>query len=239
MPGTTDTIEVRAADQAGWSNWASFVVTAPLVIQTDTGAYGSTSLAELANNYFLYAAGTTNGPELQSDGAALTAGEFGGWTPIGAVQTATGYDVAWKDASAGVYTVWSTDGNGNYLANIIGAVSGNNYALELFETMFNQDLNGDGAVGVPTTVIQVDGSTSLTEIGHYYFLYDSGSDPALKYGGMAVAAGEFGAWTPIGAVQTATGYDVALKDPSSGLYTVWMHRQQRQLYRQRDRRVAG
>ena len=61
----------------------------------------------------------------------MTAGEFGGWTPIGAVQTASGYDVAWKDASAGLYTVWSTDSNGNYVANIIGAVSGNSYALEI------------------------------------------------------------------------------------------------------------
>ena len=37
----------------------------PTVIQTDTNSSVSTSLAELGNNYFLYAAGTTNGPELQ------------------------------------------------------------------------------------------------------------------------------------------------------------------------------
>ena len=78
----------------------------------------------------------------------MTAGEFGGWTPIGAVQTASGYDIAWKDASAGLYTVWSTDGNGNYIANIIGAVSGNSYALESLETTFHQDLNGDGVIGL-------------------------------------------------------------------------------------------
>ena len=62
VPGTNDTIEVRAADQAGWGSWASFVATAPpLVIQTDTNSYGSTSLAETVDHYFLYAAGTTNG----------------------------------------------------------------------------------------------------------------------------------------------------------------------------------
>ena len=180
VPGTTDTIEVRAADQAGWSNWASFVVTAPLVIQTDTGPYGSTSLTEIGNNYFLYAGGTTNGPELQFNGAAVTAGEFGGWTPIGAVQTASGYDIAWKDASAGLYTVWSTDGNGNYVANVIGVVSGNSYALESLETTFHQDLNGDGVVGLNPTVIQTDTnnssvSTSLAELGNKYFLYAAGT----------------------------------------------------------------
>ena len=55
----------------------------------------------------------------------VVAGEFGGWVPIGAVQTASGYDVAWEIPGANEYTVWSTDSNGNYIANIIGAVAGN------------------------------------------------------------------------------------------------------------------
>ena len=42
---------------------------------------------------------------------------FGGWTPIGAEQTAGGYDVAWKIPGADQYTVWSTDSNGNYISN--------------------------------------------------------------------------------------------------------------------------
>ena len=63
--------------------------------------------------------------------AAVTVGEFGTWTPIGAVQVAGGYDVAWHDPSSGLYTVWSTDSNGNYLSNLIGAVAGNNSALEI------------------------------------------------------------------------------------------------------------
>ena len=91
------------------------------------------------------------------------------------------------NASSGSFTVWSTDSNGGYVANVIGAVSGNSYALETLETTFNQDLNGDGTVGLPTKVIQVDGSTSLKEIGPNYFLCQSGSGPALKYGGAAVA----------------------------------------------------
>ena len=78
----------------------------------------------------------------------MTAGEFGGWTPIGAVQVAGGgYDVAWKITGTGQYTVWSTDSNGNYLVEFIGAVSGNSTALESLETTFHQDLNGDGVIG--------------------------------------------------------------------------------------------
>ena len=44
--------------------------------------------------------------------------------------------------------MWSTDSNGNYLSNLIGAVAGNSTALEDFETIFNQDLNGDGTIGI-------------------------------------------------------------------------------------------
>jgi serralysin len=80
----------------------------------------------------------------------VTTGEFGTWTPIGAVQVSGGYDVAWHDPSSGVYTVWSTDSSGNYLSNLIPAVPGNNTSLESLETTFNQDLNRDGHIGIPS-----------------------------------------------------------------------------------------
>ena len=186
-----------------------------VVIQTD----GSTALTEVGNNFFLYTSGT--GPELKYGGAAVTAGEFGAWTLIGGEQTASGYEVAWKNAATGQYTAWNTDSSGNYVSSLFGAVSGTDTALESLETTFHQDLNGDGTIGAPTVVIQTDGSTALTEVGNNFFLYTSGTGPELKYGGAAVTAGEFGAWTPIGAIQTANGYDVAWKMAGADQYTVW------------------
>ena len=79
------------------------------------------------------------------------AGQFGAWTPIGAEQTASGYEVAWKITGADQYTVWNTDSSGNYVSNIVGVVSGTSTALESLETTFHQDLNGDGMIGVPVT----------------------------------------------------------------------------------------
>jgi serralysin len=154
----------------------------------------------------------------------VTAGSEGAWTPIGAVQTASGYDVAWKVTGTNEYTIWSTDSNGNYVSNLIGGVSATSAALEAFEPIFDQNLNGTG--DLTTTVIQTDNSTSLTEVGNavssvYYLDNSGGSGPALKYEGVDVTAGGEGAWTPIGAVQTASGYDVAWKLTGTNEYTIW------------------
>ena len=195
------------------------------VVQKD----GSTSLTEVANQFYLYGS-SGSGPALRYNGANVTAGEFGTWTPIGAVRTASGYDVAWKNTGTGQYTVWSTDSNGNYKGKLTGggAVSGASSALESLEPVFHQDLNRDGVIGLTrkvvqtTKVVQKDGSTSLTEVANQFYLYgSSGSGPALRYNGANVTAGEFGTWTPIGAVRTASGYDVAWKNTGTGQYTVW------------------
>ena len=89
------------------------------VIQKDTNSFGSTTLSESDSQFYLSSSGPD--PALQYAGAAVTAGEFGAWTPIGAVQTASGYDVAWKNTATGQYTVWTTDSNGNYTGNLTGA----------------------------------------------------------------------------------------------------------------------
>ncbi|MGO9685144.1 MAG: hypothetical protein ACLPTZ_21650, partial [Beijerinckiaceae bacterium] len=184
-------------------------------IRTD----GSTSLTGVANEYFLDNSGGSD-PALQYHGSDVTAGEFGAWVPIGAVQTASGYDVAWEIPGANEYTIWTTNSNGVWLSNT-PILSGTSYALESYESIFNQDLNGSTVTGVPM-VIQTDGSTSLTQVWYNYFLDNSGgSDPALQYHGSGVTAGEFGAWVPIGAVQTASGYDVAWEVPGANEYTIW------------------
>ncbi len=54
-------------------------------------ALGSTSLIEVGNNFYLNSNSSGSGPELKYAGAAVVAGQFGGWTPIGVEQTASGY----------------------------------------------------------------------------------------------------------------------------------------------------
>jgi Tryptophan-rich Synechocystis species C-terminal domain len=134
---------------------------------TQTGPQINTTahITQVGKDYFLYNVSGT-GPELKIGGAAVTVGEFGSWTPMASVQVAGGgYDVVFNIASIGQYTAWSTDSNGNYVTQLFGAVSGNSAALESLETTFDQDLNGDGAIGLfaaPSTTMRISSTLSGT-----------------------------------------------------------------------------
>ena len=120
----------------------------PSPVPTVIESFGSTSLAQSGSNYLLEPNGGT-AVKLSYGGAPVTAvRQFGSWTPIGAEQTATGYEVAWRVPGTDQYWVWSTDSNGNYVADT-GIVSGMSAALESLEPSFQQDLNGDGTIGAP------------------------------------------------------------------------------------------
>ena len=165
-PGTIDTLEIRAEDATGWSAWASFTVTAsPLVIQTDTSSFGSTSLTEVGNQYYLYNSSGI-GPALKYERRGRCGRSEPTGSPIGAVQTASGYEVAWKLTGADEYTVWNADSNGNYVSSAIGVVSGTSYCAGIDRAHVSARLErrwGDRSSqdGDPT-----DGSTSLTEVGN-------------------------------------------------------------------------
>jgi len=134
---------------------------------------GTTTLLTDGTYYYLQIG---NGPavELSYNGAPVTVGEYGAWTPIAAQQTATGYEVALEEVGANQYGVWDTDSSGNYVSASLSNVSGTSAALESIEASFNDDLNGDGIIGVPlpsnATVIESSGTTSLLTDGTYYYL---------------------------------------------------------------------
>src|SRR5437763_11901852 len=130
-------------------------------------------MGDMSNNFYCNTIMSYSGPSLKYAGAAFaSSGQVGTWTPIGAEQTASGYEVAWKMPGADQYTVWNTDNSGNYTNSPVGVVSGASVALQSLESSFHQDLNGDGSIGPVTTVIESFGLTRLTEAGNGYFLFD-------------------------------------------------------------------
>ena len=145
---------------------------------------GSTSLGQVGSNYFLYPNGGS-AVELSYQGAPVEAGQFdpygGPWALVGAEQTASGYVVAWKVIGADQFEVWNTDPSGNFVSSS-GVVSGTSAVLESFEPSFQQDLNGDGSIGLKINVIESIGSTSLEQDGSNYFLHpNGGSAVELSY----------------------------------------------------------
>jgi hypothetical protein len=213
-----------AVSGAGLVQVGPAVAAAEALIRIAIESHGSTSLRQVGENYFLDSISSGTGPELKYGGAPVTAGEFSTVVPIGAEQTASGYDVAWKVTATGQYTAWETDSNGNFIANITGVVAGNSIVLESLENTFQQDLNGDGTTGLVGRAIESHGSTSLLQVGNNYDLesISSGTGPELQRGGAAVTVGEGGSWKPIAAERVAGGgYDVAWENPSTGQYSVW------------------
>jgi len=157
----THTLTAKAADAAGNVSAASQSVsnaisgTSPTQGPTkQVEAAGATSLVESSGKYYLNST-SGSGPTLKYAGKDFVDGQDGSWTPIGAEKTATGYQVAWKEAGTGLYTAWNTDNNGNYVSHISaltgsasgGAVSGTSSGLKSLESSFHQDLNGDGQIG--------------------------------------------------------------------------------------------
>ncbi|UVO39188.1 M10 family metallopeptidase C-terminal domain-containing protein [Bradyrhizobium arachidis] len=189
---------------------------APHVIES----LGYTSLVEVGSNYFFNPVAGGSGPEFSYGGAPVAQGQFA-WSLIGVEAITGGYEVAWKSGSQ--FTVWYTDNNGNYMSSA-GVLAANGNTLQAFETSFHQDLNGDGAIGVPSSaggmVIESYGSMSLVQTGSNYFFHPvaGGSGPEFSYGGAPVAQGQF-AWSLIGVEAITGGYEVAWKSGSQ--FTVW------------------
>src|SRR5437763_4522307 len=99
-------------------------------------------------------------------------------TPIGVEKVGSGYEVAWKAGSADQYIVWNADSNGNYTGSATGIVSGSEYALQLLETTFHQDLNADGTTGPKTITIEASGTTHLDQVANEFFLQSEEHTPA-------------------------------------------------------------
>jgi len=181
-------------------------------------AFGQTRLAQNGNNFFL---STGGGPNLaiKFGGSNVVPNRFGAWVPIAAEQTASGYQIAWKFGSADQYTIWTTDSSGNYITN---SNVMNGFAVSAYESSFSQDLNGNVSIGTSVLMIEWAGQTQLTQTGDHFVVHYGASSVAISFGGSNIVPNQFGAWTPIGAEQTAGGgYQIAWKFGSADQYTIW------------------
>lgn len=111
---------------------------------------GATTLIQVGSGWIMTPIGASAGPQL-GGARPFVAGDVGAWTPIAVEAAETGFVVVLKNGAADQYSVWNTDADGNYLWTAIGTVVGYDDAIESRETLFRQDLNGDGTIGLAVT----------------------------------------------------------------------------------------
>ena len=161
------------------------------------------------------------------NGSPVTVGGIWRLGSIAAQQTATGYEVVLEEVGANLYGVWDTDSSGNFVSAPVSNVSGASAALESMEVSFDDDLNGDGTIGVP-----VPSNAVLIEFIRHDQLVAGGKhlshSAEWRRSGSAdlwrAAGGSRRIWrleTPIAAQQTASGFEVAWRTPGADVYQVW------------------
>ncbi|WP_166145669.1 hypothetical protein [Methylosinus sp. RM1] len=193
---------------------------------------GNIALVAAGNYYGLYgkdgSGNPTTGPLLRYEGAAVTAGQFSGWSPAAAAQTAGGYVAALRSADNASYSIWNVDAGGNYVTSV--GLEKNDPRLWSYETQFNFDLGGDGRIGAPLSpsgVIENAGNVALVAVGGYYGLYgmDSAGNPTrgplLRYQGADVTEGQFSGWSPAAAEKTVSGYVAAFRSADRTSFSIW------------------
>ena len=207
----------------------------PVTIATTSTTTLASIASENGSTFFELnpASGGPAGPLLEFHGAIVSAGQFGtGWTPLAAIQTENGYEVAWGDG-LGDYAVWNVGLNGNYTSSATPRLSSTNptQAIELdgIEAAFGKIFVTGGTKATAQTIAS-NGTTELDELevgasatGDAYELNPTGGSggPLLELNGAVVTNGQFPAgWTPVGALQTGDGYEVAFGD-GKGDFVVW------------------
>ena len=190
-------------------------------IGIDLNSDGVTGVAAAAvvtsgSNYKL----GTGGPLLNFNGSAVTSGQFSGWTPLDEVATSTGFEVAFKQSGTNDLTFWDVDANGNFVSDLYGALSPTSIGAETLESLFNMDLNSDGVIGLNISGAVSTGTTTVAQTSAGYKLGASG--PILSFNGSPVTAGEFGAWSLLGAeALNGGGYEVSWRLAGTDEVTAW------------------
>ena len=152
---------------------------------------GATTLAQVADSYFLYAHGTTSGPQLSQSGAYVVVGQSGTWTPLGVEVIQGGYQLVWKNTMAGAdqYVTWTTDNNGNVVSS--GAVmAGASPELKALEVSFQQDFNGNAMVGSSEPMMSMFGSAGAADLALFTNYMASAFATPAGEGGAGVGDGQ-------------------------------------------------
>jgi serralysin len=174
--------ELEAVEASFGEDFAGSPEPTPTTIATN----GTTTLAQVGNLFELNPARGGTGSLLELNGSAVTKGQFpAGWTPVGALQTGDGYEVAWSVPGSNEYVVWNTESNGDYTSAATGILSGANPTLEAAEANFGDGTFPGAGTPASATMIATNGTTTLAQVGNLFELNPArgGPGPLLELTG--------------------------------------------------------
>lgn len=197
-------------------------------VQTTTievsGAY---SLVKAADEFEI-----TNGGVVQAilkvGANPIVSGQFGGFSPVAVMSGGGAYEVMFRSGTS--FQVFDFDGGGTYTGPGSDLVSGGSFALESLETSFNQDINGDGTVGLKTTLVTSGTVTiakgkyitsELFQVADRYkaveisIVTQAVTSAFLEVQGAPIVSGHFGGFTPVAIEQAAGGAEVVFQSGTS------------------------
>ena len=134
-----------------------------------------------------------------------------GWTAVQAEAFGGGYKVLLKNID-GTYAEWELNSAGESIA---GALIDNVVDVETF---YDADINGDGATGHTITVIENNGSTTLSVSTQTGYIIDG--DKTLTLHGQVVGPNTLPGWEAIHAEESGSGFRVLLRH-TDGSYAEW------------------
>lgn len=174
-------------------------------VETVVESNGSTTLSYSLGQGYLIDGAT----QITLDGDSLAPGDLGQWSAVQVEQTAEGYQLLWSHAG-GAFANWTLDSSGAHVASEIAQ------NIDVLEPLFEVDIDNDGSY--PRTVIETNGSTTLSEAsGGFYLINDAFR---ITYFGLEVGPNTFGDWVPIHAEAIRGEFRVLWKN-DAGDYSEW------------------
>jgi trimeric autotransporter adhesin len=196
---TSHEITVQATSVDGSFTKKTFTIAVNDVNEVDIiETAGSVDLAVVNGNYAAIDAATGAVTPITYDGNPVSPTRFAGWSIVGAERVG-------DMASGEIEYMWKNNNNNTFWystnSNTGSVISG--AALRAKEVDFEQDFDGDGIVGVPTsqTIESVGAVTLKLDASRNYVAVDTATNVAtpITYNGAPVSPTRFAGWSVVGA----------------------------------------
>ncbi|WP_254053054.1 bluetail domain-containing putative surface protein [Microcystis sp. MC19] len=189
---------------------------------TPIEAFGNTKLVQDTTNKLYAQIGNNNPIAIKNGATHIATNTYPGWQIL-AAETVNGINqVLLRNTSQNLLYIWNLDSNWSWQSSQGGWGLNSTQAFSQ-ETNFQQDFNGDGIIGQPSTPIEAFGNTKLVQdtTNKLYAQIGNNNPIAIKNGATHIATNTYPGWQIL-AAETVNGINqVLLRNTSQNLLYIW------------------